>query len=94
MSTNARPVRVVSRRNRWRCALAAARDDDDTALTNETIWALMEAEPEDVRCIQGLDIVTIAQALCEEARLRGLSGRWMSNTQVMKTYGRRYRSHL
>lgn len=60
----------------WK-VLAAARDDDDTALTNRTIWALMEAEPEDVHCIQGLDIVTIAQALCEEARLRGLSGRWM-----------------
>ena len=74
--------------------LAASRDDDDTALTNQTIWALMEAEPGDVRCIQGLDIVTIARALCEEARLRGLAGKWVRNTQDVKTYGCRIRSHL
>jgi hypothetical protein len=74
--------------------LAASRDDDDIALTNQTIWALMEAEPEDVRCIRGLDIVAVAHALCEEARLRGLPGGWMGNAQDVKTYGWRFRSHL
>lgn len=53
--------------------LAAIRENDDAALTNQTIWALAEACPGDVRCINNLDVVAIAQALCREAQLRGLA---------------------
>lgn len=53
--------------------LAAARENDQAALTNQTIWALSEAHPEDVRCANGLDLVTIARALSREAQLRGLA---------------------
>jgi len=52
--------------------LVAARQDDEAALTNHTIWALAEVHPQDVHCPNGLDMVTIARALCREARLRGL----------------------
>ena len=55
--------------------LAAARQDDEAALTNHTIWALAEVHPQDVHCPNGLDMVTIARALCREARLRGLARR-------------------
>ena|GEM_PF-1597112 len=55
--------------------LAAARQDDEAALTNHTIWALAEADDGDVHCTNGLDMVTIARALCREARLRGLARR-------------------
>jgi heterodisulfide reductase subunit C len=53
--------------------LAAARDNDQVALTNRTIWSLAEARPEDVRCPNEVDVVAIAQALCREARLRELA---------------------
>ncbi len=53
--------------------LAAARDDDETALTNQTIWALADAQPASVRCLNGLNLVAVARALGEEAQLRGLA---------------------
>jgi hypothetical protein len=53
--------------------LAAVCEDDETVLNNQTIWALAEACPEDVRCSNRLDVVTVARALCREARLRGLA---------------------
>jgi hypothetical protein len=53
--------------------LTATCQDDEAALTNRTIRALAEACPEAVDCLQGLDIVAIARALCREAELRGLA---------------------
>ena len=53
--------------------LAAARQDDEGALTNQTIWALAEAQSGEVRCTNGVDFVAIARSLCREARLRGLA---------------------
>jgi hypothetical protein len=53
--------------------LAAARQDDEGALTNQTIWALAEAQADEVRCTNGVDFVAIARSLCREARLRGLA---------------------
>ena len=55
--------------------MAAARDDDEKALRNRTIWVLSQAGPGDVRCTNGVDVVVIARALCQEARLRGLAAR-------------------
>jgi heterodisulfide reductase subunit C len=53
--------------------LAAARQDDAAALTNQTIWALAEAQADEIRCPNGVDFVAIARSLCREARLRGLA---------------------
>jgi hypothetical protein len=53
--------------------LAAARQDDEGALANQTIWALAEAQADEVRCANGVDFVAIARSLCREARLRGLA---------------------
>jgi heterodisulfide reductase subunit C len=53
--------------------LAAARQNQDLALTNQTIWTLAQAGSEDVRCVHGVDVVMIARALCREARRRGLA---------------------
>ena len=53
--------------------LAAACEDDQAALTNRTIWALAEADPSDVACLNGMDLVAIARSLCREAELRGLA---------------------
>jgi heterodisulfide reductase subunit C len=55
--------------------LEATRENDEAALTNQAIWALAEACPGDVRCVNDLDVVAIAQALCREAQLRGVAGR-------------------
>jgi len=55
--------------------LAAARENDEAALTNQTIWVLAELRSQDVRCANDLDVVAIARALCREARLRGLAPR-------------------
>jgi hypothetical protein len=55
--------------------LAATRENNEAALTNQTIWVLAEACAQDVRCTNELDLVAIAQALCREAQLRGLAGR-------------------
>ena len=52
--------------------LAAARQNDERVLTNQTIWALAEAQADEVRCTNGVDFVAIARSLCREARLRGL----------------------
>jgi heterodisulfide reductase subunit C len=54
--------------------LAATRENDEAALTNQSIWALAEAGPGAVRCVNDLDVVAIAQVLCREAQLRGLAG--------------------
>jgi hypothetical protein len=51
----------------------AARRNDEAALINGTIWVLAEAQPEAVQCSNGLDLVAIAEVLCQEARLRGLA---------------------
>jgi hypothetical protein len=53
--------------------LAAARQDDEAALTNQTIWALAEVQADEARCTNGVDFVAIARSLCREARLRGLA---------------------
>jgi heterodisulfide reductase subunit C len=53
--------------------LAAARQDDEAALTNQTIWALAEAQAGEVRCTNGVDFVAIARSLCREAERRGLA---------------------
>jgi heterodisulfide reductase subunit C len=55
--------------------LAAARENDPRALTNQTIWVLAEASPAEVGCANRLDIVTVARALCREAERRGLAPR-------------------
>ena len=57
--------------------MAAAQHDEEAALTNQTIRALSEAGPDDVRCINGVDVVAIARMLCQEASLRGLTARKM-----------------
>ena len=53
--------------------LAAACANKQGALTNQTIWALAEAQAKDVNCFIELDVVAVAQALCREAKLRGLA---------------------
>ncbi len=53
--------------------LTATCQDDEAALTNRTIRVLAGACPEAVHCLQGLDVVAIARALCREAELRGLA---------------------
>jgi heterodisulfide reductase subunit C len=53
--------------------LAAARQDDEAALTNQTIWALAEAQLGEIRCTNGVDFVAIARSLRREAELRGLT---------------------
>ena len=53
--------------------LSAACEDKPGALANQTIWALAEVCREEVRCSSGVDVVTVAQALCHEAHLRGLA---------------------
>jgi heterodisulfide reductase subunit C len=58
--------------------LAAARENDSRALTNQTIWALAEASPAEVGCANRLDIVSVARALCREAERRGLAARQVS----------------
>jgi hypothetical protein len=47
--------------------LAAARENDPGALASQTIWVLAEANPDQVRCANGLDIITLARALCRVA---------------------------
>jgi hypothetical protein len=54
-------------------AFAAVREDDETALTSQTIWSLADARPEDVGCIKRLHLVTVARVLRREAYLRGLT---------------------
>ena len=56
----------------WR-VLAAARTDDESALTNRTIWVLAGVSPNSVRCTNGLDVLAIARVLRQEARRRGLA---------------------
>ena len=51
----------------------AACNNDEAALTNQTIWVLAGARPADARCKNGLNLVAVAQVLCREARLRGLA---------------------
>ena len=51
----------------------AACENKQGALTNQTIWALAEAQSKDVDCFSQLDVVAVAQALCSEAQLRGLA---------------------
>ncbi len=53
--------------------VTAARRNDEAALLNRTIWVVAKAQPETVRCSKGLDLVAVAGALCEEARLRGFA---------------------
>lgn len=53
--------------------VTAARRNDEAALINRTIWVLAESQPEAVKCSNGLDLVAIASALCQEARLRGFA---------------------
>jgi hypothetical protein len=52
--------------------VAAARQNDISALTNRTIWVLAEAGPESVVCASGLNVLAIIRALRDEARRRGL----------------------
>lgn len=56
-------------------ALAAVCGDEATVLTSHTILSLAEARPEDVGCLNGLDLVAVARALRREACLRGLTAR-------------------
>jgi heterodisulfide reductase subunit C len=65
--------------------LAAARENDPRALTNQTIWALAEASPAEVCCANRLDIVTVARALCHEAERRGLAPRQVSESVGSET---------
>jgi len=51
---------------------ADARENSSAALTNQTIWVLAGAQPEQVWCANGLNAVAIARVLCQEAQLRGL----------------------
>lgn len=53
--------------------IAAARKNDESALTNRTIWILANAPPDSVYCANEIDVIAIARALCGEAQLRGLS---------------------
>ena len=55
--------------------LAAARQNDEAALTNQTIWALAEARAGDIHCANGVDVVMIMRSLRREARRRGLAPR-------------------
>ena len=68
--------------------LAAARQDDEAALTNQTIWALAEAQSDEVRCTNGVDFVAIARSLCSEARLRGLARPGDSHLESSKVFGK------
>ena len=52
--------------------LAAACENKQGALTNQTIWALAEVNFDQVHCSNELDVVTVARALCREAQLRDL----------------------
>jgi heterodisulfide reductase subunit C len=52
--------------------IAAARNNDEAALTNRTIWVLAEAGSESVVCSRGVNVLAIARALRNEARRRGL----------------------
>jgi hypothetical protein len=54
-------------------AFAAVRGDEAAALTSQTVRSLAEARPEDVGCLKGLDLVTVARVLRREAHLRGLT---------------------
>jgi heterodisulfide reductase subunit C len=65
--------------------LAAARDNDPRALTNQTIWALAEATPAEVCCANQLDIVTVARAMCHEAERRGLAPRQLRESVGSET---------
>lgn len=46
--------------------------DLEMALTNRTIQLVAQASPEAVRCANGLNVVAVARALCDEAEQRGL----------------------
>ena len=52
--------------------MAAARKNDELALTNRTIWILADAPAGSVCCPNGLAVAAIARALCAEAQRRGL----------------------
>ncbi len=66
--------------------LVAACEDKREALTNQTIWALAEAQPKDVNCFNELDVVAVAQVLCREAQLRGLAPQPMGEDGEDQTY--------
>lgn len=51
--------------------IAAARKNDEAALTNRTIWVLAEASVDSVVCARGINVLAIARALRDEARRRG-----------------------
>ena len=52
--------------------IAAARKNDEAALSNQTIWVLDSVTPDAVCCPNGLDILAVARALRQEARRRGI----------------------
>ena len=52
--------------------IAAARKNDEAALSNQTIWVLDSVTPDAVCCSNGLDILAVARALRQEARRRGI----------------------
>ena len=52
--------------------IAAARRNDEAALTNQTIWALQDASPDSILCPNDLDVLTIAATLRQESRRRSL----------------------
>jgi hypothetical protein len=56
----------------WEVFLAA-RQNDEAALTNRTIWAIAGVCPEAIHCPKELDAIAVARALRQEAQRRGLA---------------------
>jgi hypothetical protein len=53
--------------------MAAARRNDEAALTNQTIWVLQDASPDSLHCPNDFDFLAIAAILRQESRRRGLA---------------------